>query len=587
LARPDHPGQDDPSGASAKRCAMNAPAEAGVDVAEATLTTTVTGDAIAVAAAGDSIDVATWTLISRITGVVKIAAIGAVLGPTFFGNTYQFTNSLPNLIYFGFLAGSLFSSLLVPALVRHVGANDSAASERIAGGVLGTTLLTLVVAAPLAVVCGPMILRLASIGGAHGVGAAQERVGRLLIVMFLPQLFLYAVVGTATAAMNAHRRFALAAAAPALENVGILVVLGVAAVSYPHGARLEHVPVGLLVLLGLGSTGAVLLHAATQWWGAKRAGVTLVPRAGWRDPEVTAVVRRALPSLAQAGLVALQVGTLLALANRVPGGVTAFQIALNCYFLAIALGATPVALSLLPRLAAMHSAQDVRSFSDTFARGLSLGIFLAIPAAVGYVVLAWPLAHALSFGRMGSPAGVAMVAGALIALAAAVVAQTVFHIATYASYARLDTTAPLRAMCGQAIACLGLASLALLVHGAAVLTVLGMAFTISVALAAMHLTRQLRRGRAPESACLSRSVAKAALAAAVMAAPVWFVARAITQWVPGSLGAGIALICATAVGAGVYLAIQARLGAPELTWLTGGFAQLRSRGRSLGAEAHV
>ena len=46
------------------------------------------------------------------TGVIRFAVIGAVLGPTFFGNTYQFTNSLPNLVYYGFLAGSLFSSLL-------------------------------------------------------------------------------------------------------------------------------------------------------------------------------------------------------------------------------------------------------------------------------------------------------------------------------------------------------------------------------------------------------------------------------------------------------------------------------------------
>ena len=36
-----------------------------------------------------------------------------MLGPTFFGNTYQFMNSLPNLVYYGFLAGSLFPSLLM------------------------------------------------------------------------------------------------------------------------------------------------------------------------------------------------------------------------------------------------------------------------------------------------------------------------------------------------------------------------------------------------------------------------------------------------------------------------------------------
>jgi hypothetical protein len=58
------------------------------------------------AAAGDSITVAAWTIVSRVTGVAKFACIGAVLGPTFFGNTYQFTSSLPNLVYYGFLSGS-------------------------------------------------------------------------------------------------------------------------------------------------------------------------------------------------------------------------------------------------------------------------------------------------------------------------------------------------------------------------------------------------------------------------------------------------------------------------------------------------
>src|SRR5947207_5819840 len=139
------------------------------------------------AAAGDSITVAGWTILSRVTGVLKFATIGAVLGPTFFGNTYQFTNSLPNLVYYGFLAGSLFSSLLVPALVRHIDAGDRRASERVAGGFLGMTLVVLVLIAPLAIALGPLVLRLTALGGMSPlVGAAQARVGRLLIIMFIP-----------------------------------------------------------------------------------------------------------------------------------------------------------------------------------------------------------------------------------------------------------------------------------------------------------------------------------------------------------------------------------------------------------------
>src|SRR2546430_4238185 len=108
-----------------------------------------------VAAARDSTTVAAWTIVSRVTGLVKFAVIGAVLGPTFFGNTYQFTNSLPNLLYYGLLAGSLFSPLLFPALVRAIHAHDPQSSERVAGGFLGITPVLLLVVAPLAIIVGP------------------------------------------------------------------------------------------------------------------------------------------------------------------------------------------------------------------------------------------------------------------------------------------------------------------------------------------------------------------------------------------------------------------------------------------------
>jgi putative peptidoglycan lipid II flippase len=531
------------------------------------------------AAAGDSIAVASWTLVSRVTGVVKIAAIGAVLGPTFFGNAYQFTNSLPNLIYFGLLAGSLFSSLLVPALVQHIDAGDRAASERVAGGFLGMTLVALVAAVPLAVVFGPTVLGLAA--GGSGAGAeSQEQVGRWLILMFVPQLFLYGVVGAATAAMNARRRFALAAAAPALENLGTFAVLGTCAVVFGTGAGVDNVPNGELLLLGLGTTGAVALHAAAQWWGARRAGIRLVPRAGWLDPEVRVVVRRALPSMGQAGLVAVQVMTLLVLANRVAGGVVGFQIALNFYFLAVALGATPVALSLLPRLARMHVNGDLVGFRDTLVHGYALGLFMAIPAAVGYLGLAEPVARAVSFGRMDTPNGVTLVAGALAALSVAVVAQTVFMIATYACYARKDTRGPFVSMTLQAITCLCVASMALAVHGTAVLVVLGLAYSSSIVVAALHLSMHLARrlGRSPAGA--ASALVKPIVGAALMLGPAWLTAEAATRWIGPPFGSRIAVLAAALVGAVVFIAVQAVLRTPELAWLSAGMSNLRHRTRS-------
>jgi putative peptidoglycan lipid II flippase len=268
-------------------------------------------------AVGDSLSVATWTTISRVTGVLRGVAIAAVLGATYFANTYQFTNSLPNLIFYGLLAGSLFSSLLAPALVEHIDSGDRRAVARTAGGLLGMALLGMLALVPIVAVATPWLLRLGSIG-ASDPGAAHNQVhlGAILVLFLLPQVPLYAIVGTATAVMNAHRRFALAAAAPALENLGTIAVLGVVALTYRRAVIEHHVPGSLLLLLGLGTTGAVMLHACTQWWGARRVGVTLVPNAGWRDPQVRATIHRAMPAVAQAALAALQLAALTLIAAR-------------------------------------------------------------------------------------------------------------------------------------------------------------------------------------------------------------------------------------------------------------------------------
>jgi putative peptidoglycan lipid II flippase len=539
----------------------------------------------AVAAARDSVTVAAWTIVSRVTGVVKFAVIGAVLGPTFFGNTYQFTNSLPNLIYYGLLAGSLFSSLLVPALVRHVDAHDRQASERIAGGFLGITLVMLLVIAPLGITLGPLLFKFAALGGGPQVAAEQMRIGALLIVMFIPQIFFYGVVGTATAVQNSRQRFALAAAAPAVESVGIMAVLGAVALLYGTRAGLTDVPPGEIVLLGLGTTAAVGLHAATQWWGARRAGVVIKPRPGWRDPEVRVLIRRALPSIAQAGLASLQVLALLMVANRLPGGVIAFQIALNFYYLAIAIGAQPVALSVLPRLSRMHLDGDTIAFRDTLVRGLAMALLVTIPAAVGYLVLAVPLAHAISFGRMTSDGGITMVAASLAALSVAVVGQTAFMILTYACYARKDTRTPLMSMLVQTTICLGLASTALLLHGPAMLVVLGLALSLSVAAAALHLTAQVWRNLGQGGTQrLAPSLARFTAGAAIMAGPAWLVADAVPQWLGRSLGPRLGIAAAVLVGAAVFLALQALWRTPEMGWLAGGLSQWYGKPNRLVAE---
>jgi putative peptidoglycan lipid II flippase len=270
------------------------------------------------------------------------------------------------------------------------------------------------------------LLKLGSAGGAGGAAGSQVQTGTILVLLLLPQVPLYAIVGTATAVMNAHRRFALAAAAPALENLGTIAVLGVVALLYTRVAAQQSVPLSLLLLLGLGTTAAVALHASVQWWGARRVGIVLVPNAGWRDPQVRATIHRALPALGQAALAELQLGALFLAADRVPGGVVAFQLGANFYFLPIALAATPVALSLVPRLSRMTAPGQATLFRDTYVRGLAFACFFAVPAATAYAVLAQPISGMIGFGAFSAADGRGLIAASLRGLAPAIIGETLF-----------------------------------------------------------------------------------------------------------------------------------------------------------------
>ena len=531
-------------------------------------------------AVGDSLSVAIWTIVSRFTGVLRGVVVAAVLGATYFANTYQFTNSLPNLVFYGLLGGALFSSILVPALVPHIDSGDAESAARTAGGLLGVALLGMLIIVPLAALGTPFLLRLGAIGAANPVAAQnQERIGGVLILLLLPQIALYAIVGTATAVMNAHRRFALASAAPALENLGTIAVLGVVAVLYTQADREDQIPSSLVLVLGVGTTAAVLLHASAQWWGARRVGVTLLPRAGWRNPQVREVIKKARPAAVQAGLEAIQFAALLLVADRVPGGVVGFQLAINFFFLPVALGATPVALSLMPRLSRMTAPDQARSFRDTYVQGLGFAAFLVVPAAIAYAVLAGPLASAIGFGGFGTGGAVHLIAASLIGLAPGIVGQTLFLVTTYACYARGDTTHPLRGMLLQAVICAGAVAVSYSMHGTAVLTVLGLGLSAATVAGASYLAWQLSKGLPSGGEPVLRPQLYTLAGSVIMIGPAWLTAHFLDDHLTSKAGQVAAVLAATAVGVVCYFAAQVAMGAPQVRWISGALPRRPDRGR--------
>lgn len=521
--------------------------------------------------AGNSISVAQWTLVSRLTGFARTTMVAAVLGATYLGNTFAATSYIPNLV-FELLTGSLLASLLVPALVRHVDVRDRHAVERVAGGFLGLAIGAFALVAVLGVLAGPLLLAaLSSTVSDPEVAAAQRDAGLVLLALVMPQVVLYAVAGIGGAVMNAHGRFALAAAAPALENIGGIVTMALYLALYGTGGDVADVGHGGLLLLGLGSTAAVGLHAAAQWFGAWRVGVRLAPRVGWRDPEVRTLARRAAPSLGYSALNAGRFFAITIAANGVAGGVVAFYLAQNFFFLPTALGARPISVALLPRLSRLFQAGALVRLRDEYVRGIGHVAFVTVPAAVAYLVLAEPLARAASFGALATGPGIDLLAASLIGLALGVTMEGVFVIATNAAYAVDDVRTPFVAMILRTvISLLGMLIAIALAEGTAVLLTLGLAVSAGNAVGAGYLAARVHAGLPAGSQPLLAPVLRALGASLTMAVPAYVVAIGVERLAGGDVGELVAVGAAGLVGAVVFVAAQRALRSPELAFFAGG-----------------
>src|SRR5262245_30085168 len=491
-----------------------------------------------------------WTMISRITGLVRVVVIGAVLGATFLGNTYQAVYALPSLVYYQLLAGSLFMSLLVPPLMTHIRERDPTRADAFVRGFLGSLIAIALVAIGVIVVASPLILSFLSLGVANEeVASAQRRVGILLLVLFAPQIVLYVIAGTGAAVMNAYGRFGLASAAPTAENLGIIVTLLVAAVIFGTDVEITNVSTSEVLLIGIGTTAAVTVHAGLQWFGARRHKISMYARAGWRDPEIRMLLRRIRSVLTYTGLEAALLLATIVIANRVAGGLVAFQLALNFFYLPAAIVTWPVARALMPRLASSHQTGQTRAFRDGFFQAIALVSFPTIPIAVAYAVAAPVIAEIIAFGRLNTSDGIEYVTVSILALSPAVIAHAWFTLGSHALYSQQNVATPLRAMVLRVAATLVLMIPAVFADGARCLMLIGLALTGGTLIGAAYVGRQATKGLPPTHYSLARSLGRTALASALMLIPalcVWFA----TSGLPDSkLGLATRLASAGLVGA--------------------------------------
>ena len=501
-----------------------------------------------------SAGVALGTLLSRVTGLMRIWALAYALGGSVLADTYNVANNTPNIV-FELILGGVLTATLVPLFVDAFERDD----EEAASAIFGTAMLLLVVLTVISIAAAPLIAHLFTFRRAHGVDrVAAQQVATDLIRLFIPQIVFYGLTALLSAMLNARRRFLAAAYAPVLNNVVVIALFLI----LPHvvtGGRLDifHVAhsLPLRLLLGLGTTAGIVLMGVVLFPAVRAAGIHLRFIVSWRNPAVRAAVR--LSGWTVGYVIANQIALafVLVIAASRDGVVSAYTYAFAFFQLPYGLLAVSIMTTLGPELASLARRGDEEGLRARFSLGLRGVLVVVTPAAVGYAVLSRQVVVGLIEHGRFSHTNALLAADALRGFAFGLVPFCVYLYALRAFYSLRDTKTPFIINCFENALNIAFAA-ALYPH----FGISGLAYGFSAAYAASAIVAlaMLRpRLAGLDGARITQTALKAAAAAAALAVAIALVANAITSEL-------LAVIAASVAGALVYLVALQALGTDEI-----------------------
>jgi len=386
---------------------------------------------------------ATGTLLSRITGLLRVAVLVGTLGvsESRLADVYNVANTTPNVIY-ELALGGVLSSIFVPVFVEVRRLRGFRQARYVANSVMTVALVVLGLIAVVTVLTAPWIIRLYIHTGSPAERADAQRVGGQLLAMFMPQIVFYGVGSVMTGLLNANRRFGVPMFAPVLNNLVVIAVgLTFHALVGSKVPQVGDLTAGEKGLLGIGTTLGVVAMTMAQWPFLRRIGFRYSFVWDLRDPAIRKMAR--LSAFTIGYVVTNQLGYLVIpiLAYGVRGGYTAYSTGFAFFQLPHGVFAVSVMTALLPPLSEQAVAKNWPAFQATLSRGIRLTAAVLLPATIGYLVLAGPIVHLLLAHGIVSPnsSSTVLLTRTLVMFVLGLVPFSTFQLLLRAFYALQNT----------------------------------------------------------------------------------------------------------------------------------------------------
>ena len=479
------------------------------------------------------------TLLSRILGFGRDAVIAALFTRRE-TDAFWVALTIPNALR-QLLAEGAVSSAVVPVLSKRLAEEGDEAGKSFFARARGVSLVVLVIVSVLGVLFARQLTELWAGGYVDDVPKFEMTV-TMTRVMF-PYIFFMGTAALGMAALNAKKHFAVAAFAPALFSVGIVG----AAIAWRD-------PLALAV----GVLAGGVMQVIAQFPALKRIGYTQLPKIDFEDPHVREMLKRILPMTF--GLGVYYVDLVLSrrfLSELGEGAQSWFSWASRLCDLPQGIFVMAISSATLPSLATFAAKGEMDELKKTWAHGMRLALFVAIPCSVALAVLGEPLVVLLFERGHFDPESSHQTARALMWQGGAIFTVAATRQLVPAFHAVGDTRTPVIVSALDLLAFIGLA-LGLKGTFGHVGISIAVAGSSAVQMLLLVIGLRMRLGPLRGREILGSAV-RVAAASGIAGAAAWALARLLgdlPRWIPG--------IAASLVFVALFATAAWGLGAREL-----------------------
>ena len=375
------------------------------------------------------------TMVSRLLGFARDMIGARILGASHQNDAFNVAFWLPNIFRRLFAEGA-FSAGFVPLFSRRMASGGIEDAQRFSNEILAVFMPALLAIVLVFEIVMPAFLWLIISDYAGTPGKFDLAVE--LTRWTFPYLLFISLVALLSGVLNSLTRFAVAAFAPSLLNMTLIVALLLS----PGGDS----PAELARTVRFMSI-AVLVGGVAQfamcWAAVRRAGVRLHFGRPRMTPAVRELVILILPATAAAGVYQISQLFYTYFASGLgEGALTNLFYADRLNQLPLSIIGTALGTAILPSISRAIEKDDGAAAADIQAKAFDIAMLLTLPATLALSVTAIPIISALFQGGNYSIDAAAVTGNILSILVLGLPAYVLVKVLTPAFYARKDVKTP-------------------------------------------------------------------------------------------------------------------------------------------------